>query len=45
MGRKEDVVQGKRGQDFSGAVNAVFPKGLLTFECANGMMEEVGLFR
>lgn len=27
------------------AVNTVFPKGLLTFECANGMTKEVGLFR
>lgn len=27
------------------AVNTVFPKGLLTFECANGVTEDVGRFR
>lgn len=39
------VVQGKCGQDFSVAVNSVFPKDLLTFECANGVMKDAGLFR
>lgn len=39
------IVQGKRGRDFSVAVNTVFPKGLLTFECANGVTKDVGLFR
>lgn len=25
--------------------NSVFPKDLLTFECANGVMKDAGLFR
>lgn len=43
MGR--GIVQGKRGQDFSVAVNSVFPKDLLTFECADGVVKDTGLFR
>ena len=39
------IVQGKRGQDFSVAVNSVFPKDLLTFECADGVVKDTGLFR
>lgn len=32
------------GQDFSMAASTVFPKGLLTSECANDMTKDVGLF-